>query len=270
MKVIKIPLSETPGSSGKSNEALAPDIVSENLKKITLNESFLKQDFSFETINLSQKSTGDSFNIIYEHILQNDETPLIIGGSRIITFPSAKAFSEKFPDSGIILFDAHTQCLESTNLLANGSIARALSEKSIFPPEKIIIAGTRSFTKKELGYISEKKIKHFTAKEISHEGITEISDSIMSAARRFGSLYLSVDIDVLDPCFAPGTSCPEPAGLTPRELIAIIQRLMNLKNIMAAEIVGINPLKDTSGITARTGAKIASEMYRRQDISRDF
>jgi agmatinase len=85
----------------------------------------------------------------------------------------------------------------------------------------------------------------------------------MSAGLGFGSLYVSIDIDVLDPAFAPGTGYLEPSGLSSRELIFFLQRLSNLKNLKAVDLVEINPKLDISNLTVKTGAKIISELFKR-------
>ena len=82
----------------------------------------------------------------------------------------------------------------------------------------------------------------------------------MSVARKFDALYVSVDIDVLDPAFAPGTGYTEPGGLTTRELIYFIQRLKNLKNIQMWDLVEVNPEKDVNNLTVMVAAKLIVEM----------
>jgi len=92
------------------------------------------------------------------------------------------------------------------------------------------------------------------------EGIKEVSESVMSVAKNFGSLYISVDIDVLDPGFAPGTGYPEPGGLTTRELLFFLHRLKKLHNLKAMDIVEVNPDKDVNELTSKLGAKLVVEL----------
>ena len=82
----------------------------------------------------------------------------------------------------------------------------------------------------------------------------------MSVARQFGALYLSIDIDVLDTAFAPGTGHTEPGGLTTRELLYFVHMLKNLKNLKMADIVEINPKKDLNDMTSKIGAKLLVEL----------
>ena len=96
--------------------------------------------------------------------------------------------------------------------------------------------------------------------ELSGEGMHETADAVMSVMRKFDAVYVSVDIDVLDPAFAPGTGYIEPGGMTTRELLYFIQRLKNLRNIMMWDLVEVNPEKDVNELTVMAAAKILVEM----------
>ena len=88
-------------------------------------------------------------------------------------------------------------------------------------------------------------------------------DAMISAASRLeGPLYLSVDLDVLDPAFAPGLSHPEPGGLSTRELLSIIQAIPR-GLLIGADVVELNPLNDFRDLTARVGAKVIKEIIGR-------
>ena len=103
-------------------------------------------------------------------------------------------------------------------------------------------------------------MKYYTMNEITTEGKDVVCDAIMAAAKDFGALYLSIDIDSVDAAFAPGTGYPEPGGLTSRELLYFIQRIKLLKNLKASDIVEVNPEKDVNGITSKLAAKIVVEL----------
>jgi agmatinase len=91
------------------------------------------------------------------------------------------------------------------------------------------------------------------------EDLDDTCDIIMEFSNR-KELYLSIDIDVIDPVFAPATGYPEPGGLTNRQFLYIIQRMNKIKNLRAIDIVEINPDKDKTGITVKLGAKILGEL----------
>jgi len=142
---------------------------------------------------------------------------------------------------------------------------RALIEDSEvnFPAENILIIGARNLYKSEIEYMNKKKIKTITMNQIAEVGIHEMCDSIMEFAQgKDKELYLSIDIDALDPAYAPATGYNEPGGLTTREFLYILQRINKLKNLRIIDIVEINEKKDKEsfhGVTVRLGAKILSE-----------
>ncbi|MFH1850096.1 MAG: arginase family protein [archaeon] len=104
----------------------------------------------------------------------------------------------------------------------------------------------------------KKKIKYYTADEILKCGVHEVSDSVMSVAKNWGALYISVDIDVVDPAFAPGTGYLESCGISGRELLLFLSRLRWLKNLVAVDLVEINPNLDPTGTTVDLGARLIS------------
>jgi len=135
-----------------------------------------------------------------------------------------------------------------------------LIEENHLIKENVIVLGVRNTHGNELKFSKKNNLKIFDMKEITVEGINDVADAIMSVARQFDALYVSIDIDVLDPAFAPGTGYTEPGGMTSRELIYFIQRLKNLKNIQMWDIVEVNPLKDVNNLTVETTAKLVVEM----------
>ena len=91
------------------------------------------------------------------------------------------------------------------------------------------------------------------------EDIDNIADTIMEFAGK-KEVYVSIDIDVVDPAFAPATGYLEPGGLTSREFIYLIQRINKIKNLRAVDIVEINPEKDKDNLTVKLGAKVLAEL----------
>ena len=102
------------------------------------------------------------------------------------------------------------------------------------------------------------KIKRISINQLAGD-LQDTCDTIMefSQARE---LYVSVDVDVIDPAFAPGTGYPESGGLTSRQFISIMQRINKMKNLKAVDIVEINPDKDVNNQTVKLGAKILAEL----------
>jgi len=263
MKLIKIPSSQ--GGLGKADGSeLAPDIIIEKTKELFMSEDGILPNFDIDKVNIIPSNIEETNKNIEEkakQILKDNEKPLFLGGDHSITFPIVKAFKEIYPENpGIIIFDAHPDAENDFMPPTQEDLLQGLINQNIIKTENIILIGTRNWDKKEIEFINKHKIKFFNMKEIAKEGIKEVSESIMSVARNFKDLYISIDIDVLDPAFAPGTGYQEPGGLTTRQLLFFLHRLKLLKNLRAYDLVEINPKKDINDLTSKVGAKILIEL----------
>ena len=138
-------------------------------------------------------------------------------------------------------------------------MVRALIEKDNFPKENIMLIGIRNPKQEEISFISKNKIKQISVNQIN-ENLHEMTDIIMEFAQK-KDLYISININAIDPAFAPSTPYIEPGGLSSRQMIYIISRLSILKNLKAIDIVEINSDKDknNSSITIKLAAKLLAE-----------
>lgn len=259
MKLVKIPFSGGTLNVPKGSE-LAPDKIIDALKNIYLDESGRKIIFDIEKISVNQSNIEETNNNIYEYLTNNDDFPIIIGGDHSITYSCFKAFAKQFENPGLIIFDSHPDTENNFSPPTHEDFLKVLIEEKILKAENIVLVGLRNWHDKEFSYLKEKKIKFFTMREIFEEGVREICDSIMYVARNFDNLYISVDVDVLDPAFAPGTGHKEAAGLITRELLYFLQRLRKMKNYKMADLVEINPSLDINDLTVKAGAKIIAEL----------
>ena len=186
-----------------------------------------------------------------------------LGGDHSISYSTAKAFfdycnrEEKKPC--LIIFDAHVDCMESVKEPTHEEWLRKLIEKG-FPTENILIIGARNVDKSEIQFMKENKIKQISINSIL-EDIDNIADTIMEFSNG-KDLYVSIDIDVVDPAFAPAVAYPEVGGLTSRQFLYLIQRIRKVKTLKAVDIVEINSEKDKefNMLTTKLGAKILSEL----------
>ena len=96
--------------------------------------------------------------------------------------------------------------------------------------------------------------------DVLQEDLSGVCDLVMERARSSNGFYTSIDIDAVDPGFAPAVAYPEPGGMSSRDLIYFVKRLSLLDNFRGADIVEINPVKDVNGITIKLGAKLLAEM----------
>ncbi|MEK6852569.1 MAG: arginase family protein [Nanoarchaeota archaeon] len=181
-------------------------------------------------------------------------------GDHSVSYATVKAFSKLNENSGLIIFDAHADLMPSTASPVHEDWLRMLIEKKILDASKVIIVGIRNVDENEQEFIEDHKINVYSTKEIFSEGVKEISYSLMELARNWPALYVSIDIDVCDPAFAPAVAYPEPGGLSSRELLHFIQGLKLLRNFKAADIIEVMPEKDINHITVKLAAKILSEL----------
>ncbi|MBW2975126.1 arginase family protein [Candidatus Woesearchaeota archaeon] len=263
MKIIKIASSQ--GGLGKATGSeLAPDRVIEKTKELFMSEEGILPVFDVEAAEIIDSNIEETNKNIYSKALETlrkNTRPLFLGGDHSVTYPIVKAFSEVYPENpGIIIFDAHPDAENDFMPPSQEDLLCALVSQKIIKKENIILIGTRNWDKNEIEFIQKNKIKYFPMKEIISEGIHEISESFMAIAKNFKDLYVSIDIDVLDPAFAPGTGYIEPGGLTTRQLLFFLHRLKKLKNIRAYDIVEVNPAKDVNDMTSKVGAKLMVEL----------
>ena len=188
-------------------------------------------------------------NITSELKKQNKQL-IILGGEHLITLGSFTCFPK---DTGYVVFDAHYDLRDqyADIKLSHAAYLRRIIEKR--GSENIVHVGARAFVKEELAFLKEHNISTVSDKEIRDGDGPKLLKDITST---FDSIYLSIDLDVLDPAFAPGVGNPEAVGISSRELYDLVTTLQN-KKIVAADIVELNPTYD-NGATASMAAKMIS------------
>ena len=187
---------------------------------------------------------------ITAELRKKNKQMIILGGEHLITLGSFSCFPK---DTGYVVFDAHYDLRDqyADIKLSHAAYLRRLIEKR--GSENIVHVGARAFVKEELAFLKDNKIRTISDKEIRDGNGPKLLQDITST---FDSLYLSIDLDVLDPAFAPGVGNPEAVGISSRELYDLVTTLQN-KKIEAADIVELNPTYD-NGATASMAAKMIS------------
>jgi len=173
---------------------------------------------------------------------------IILGGEHLITLGSFTCFPK---DTGYVVFDAHYDLRDqyADIKLSHAAYLRRIVEER--GSENIVHVGARAFVKEELAFLKEHNIATVSDKEIRNGNGPKLLKDITST---FDHIYLSIDLDVLDPAFAPGVGNPEAVGISSRELYDMITTLQN-KKIVAADVVELNPTYD-NGSTASMAAKM--------------
>jgi arginase family enzyme len=259
MQIFKIPLNA--GAMTKKNGLeKGPDKIVEHLKDFHLSEKGYLPLFEVREIKINNSNLSESHSIIEQEVGKIDFPTVLIGGDHSLTYPAFKAFAKKNPGAGIIVFDAHPDLQENHKPPTHEDYLRVLIEEGTLDKENVVLVGIRNMSREEKKFIEDNRIKNYSMKEISFEYLREVCDSIMSVARQWSRAYISFDIDVLDPAFAPATGYHEPGGLTTRQLLYFIHRLKMLRNIGMTDVVEVNPDKDVNDITSKTAAKIVVEL----------
>lgn len=245
----------------------AGNLILESLKEIHMNEQGKPIDsrlIDLEEIHLDNSDVELSNKLIYKNSLEMFETKpktIFLGGDHSVSFSTTKAFldyckkNEKQPC--LIVFDAHADCMKPMKEPTHEEWLRALIESG-FPTENILIVGARNIWKDELEFLKKKNIRMISVNQLE-EDLHETCDTLMEFSNG-KELYVSIDIDVIDPAFAPATGYQEPGGLTSRQFFYVLQRLNKIKNLKAVDVVEINPDKDKDGSTIKLGAKVLSEL----------
>jgi agmatinase len=195
--------------------------------------------------------------------------PVIIGGDHSITWPAATAVARRhgWGRLGLLHFDAHADTADSLegNLASHGTPMRRLIESGAVPGHRFVQIGLRGYwpPPETLAWMREQRMRSYFMEEITRRGLPVVVDEAVQAAVGGGArgVFLSVDIDVVDPGMAPGTGTPEPGGLTARELLDTVRRLGRDLNILGADLVEVAPHYDQpADITAGLANRVVLEL----------
>jgi agmatinase len=209
-------------------------------------------------ISTDTKKTLWTLQSVIKEILEASKTPIAIGGEHTITLGIMKGFGDKLPETGIVSFDAHLDLRnEFLGLtLSHTTFMRRICEEN--RPATIVEVGTRAVCKEELAYAKKAKIGFFTAQQVEKKGSEDIANQIERKLEKCHNVYLSVDIDVLDPAYAPAVQNPEPDGITTNTLLDLLCRICN-KRTIGFDVVEVAPHYD-NGVSAIQAAKVIFEI----------
>ncbi|MBC9874992.1 agmatinase [Macrococcoides bohemicum] len=183
-------------------------------------------------------------------ILNAGKLPFMIGGEHLVTLGPMRAVLEKYPDTVLVQLDAHTDLRDDYmgEPLSHATVVRRIHD--FIGDNRIYQYGIRSGTKEEFDW-SE---KHTVLEKFSIDTLKDLPDIIGNAP-----VYVTIDLDCLDPSIFPGTGTPEPGGLTYKELEPAFKVFEQL-NVVAADIVELSPPYDHSGVSNAVAAKVAREL----------
>ena len=219
--------------------------------------------------NVIPASLDRGHAMIFRKVLEVAGTgavPIILGGDHSITWPAASAVAQaRAPGSiGILHFDAHADTAnEDWGVLSgHGAPMRRLIESGAVKGGNFVQVGLRGYwpPPEVFAWMREHGLRWHLMREIEERGAEAvIDDAIAEALDGPDAIYLSIDIDVLDPGMAPGTGTPEPGGLLTRELLRAIRRIAGRVEIAAMDVVEVSPPYDHADITAAAAHRCVLE-----------
>jgi agmatinase len=188
--------------------------------------------------------------------------PIVLGGDHSITEPGVRACAAVHGPLGLVHFDAHTDTARSLygQELSHGTPMYRLVEQGHVEPERYVQIGLRGFwpEEEEFRWQAERGITSFLMAEVRRLGIDRVVERAVEIAGS-GPVFLTVDIDVLDPAFAPGTGTAEPGGMTSAELLSACRSVAAQVRLVGADVVEVAPT-GLADMTALVADRVVREM----------
>ena len=192
--------------------------------------------------------------------------PIVLGGDHSILWPDAAACADVYGAGklGVVHFDAHADCSKELmgHNVTHGTPIRRLIEDEHVPGRNFVQVGLRGYYPDDelIDWMRQQGMRsHFMA-EIERVGLEKVVEQAIAEALDGPEyLYISFDIDVLDPAYAPGTGTPEPGGFTTREVFPIIRRLCHEAHVVGFEVVEVAPAHDPTYVTALNANRLIME-----------
>lgn len=199
-------------------------------------------------------NTTKALDMIEEYtakVLNDGKTPLMIGGEHLVTLGAFKSIFNKYPDVHVIHFDAHTDLRDDYlgEKLSHASVIRRVWD--LVGDNRIFQFGIRSGERDEFYWAKD----HIYTNKFNLDNLDKVVEKIKDKP-----VYITIDLDVLDPSIFPGTGTPEAGGITFKELMNGILEFRKLNNIVGIDINELSPQYDTSGTSTAVACKVLREM----------
>ncbi len=257
------------GVSYRGGAAEAPDLLRGNTDHATPCSERLDYFADFAVLdagNFEGESREETFAEVEDFVkglVAAGKKFTMIGGDHSVTIPVERGVNAALDEPfGIIHIDAHMDLsyeLEGDKLSHGSTEQRALELSNVGSTENLYFIGIRSIEPDEFEFSRTHDIQVKTAWDCYHEGIEAVAEDCISRMRKFDKVYLTFDIDALDPAYAGGTGTPQFGGLTSRMAMTLIQKLFTELNIIGFDVVEIAPPLDDSLAAMYAGRKIVSE-----------
>jgi guanidinobutyrase len=208
-----------------------------------------------------QRAIADIENA-YDAIIATGCRPISLGGDHTIALPILRAMHRRYGKVGVVHVDAHADVNDTMygEKIAHGTPFRRAVEEGLLDCDRVVQIGLRGtgYHADDFDWCREQGFRVVQAEECWHHSLTPLMEEVRARVGN-GPVYLSFDIDGLDPSFAPGTGTPEIGGLTVPQGLEIIRGLRGL-DLIGADLVEVSPPYDPQGTTALLAANLAFEM----------
>ena len=204
-----------------------------------------------------------------ERIAEAGAIPIVLGGDHSVTFGNGTGLARVHGDGsfGLVHFDAHADTGETNagQLHGHGTPMRRLIESGAVPGHRFVQIGLRGYWPgpTTVAWMAEQRMETYLMTEITERGLAAVvDDAVVSCSGSDAKgIFISVDIDVVDPGMAPGTGTPEPGGITSRELLDTVRRIARELPVVGADVVEVSPPYDGPGqITAFLANRVVLEI----------
>ncbi len=204
---------------------------------------------ALETVKRVEKVVSD--------LLSERKIPIVLGGEHTVSIGSIKAAAQHISGMCLLVMDAHADLRDEYlgYRLSHACVLRRVLE--FLDIERVMIVGLRAVSREEMVFINENKVNYVSSLAIRKSLRNDLLEKIRDFVSTCNSVYISLDVDVLDPSYAPGVQTPEPEGLTPTEVFDVIHEVGDA--LAAIDIVEVSPPYDSSMITSMFAAKAVME-----------
>ena len=267
VSVVGVPFDST--NSFRSGSRFAPSrirLVSQSLETYSFRcgvDLELQPPYDEGDIAVSHGDTVTTLRnvaVVSSDLLGKGRIPVFIGGDHIITYGVIDGVTQHLGHAPcVIVFDAHLD-LRPEYLgyrWSHACTTRRLIE--IVGSSNVLVIGVRAASKNEVEDTRKLGVKYITSFDLTRKSMREVTNKVKDLTHHCTEIYFSIDMDVMDPAYAPGVATPEPEGITPTQLLDILWRLVD-ERIVGADVVEVNPLVDTSDITSFLAAKVLMEL----------
>ena len=198
----------------------------------------------------------------YDEILRHDVVPLTMGGDHTLVLPVLRAIRRKHGPVGVVHVDAHADVNDTMfgEKITHGTPFRRAVEEALIDPHRVVQIGLRTtgYSAEDFDWPREQGFRVVQAEDCWYRSLAPLMEEVRDMMGD-GPVYISFDIDGLDPAYAPGTGTVEPGGLTSTQGIEIVRGCRGM-NVIGGDLVEVSPPYDTSGNTALLGANLLYEM----------